>query len=302
MKTQPQPGRHATRNLIIFAVVTLSAGWLGAFLNNATEAPDPAQGLGTLVWLLLPMITALLLRAFGGDGWKDAGLRPHFKSAWMGYVLALLVFPLLSIVVFGLGLSAGAFSAAGFQTQGVSTFVSLVAVAFISSFVKNIFEEFAWRGYLSGRFASLKLNPIVNHLFTGIIWAGWHIPYWLFFVNIGQFSSLDLPAYLVVSVLTLVATAITYGELRLLTDSVWPAVILHSVANAITATFLLNGFIELNGLPGIILSPGNDGILHSILFTLIGIGLFLYRTRNVSRTDPVATKVETRHVASLPKE
>jgi membrane protease YdiL (CAAX protease family) len=227
------------------------------------------------------MITGLLLRAFGGDGWKDAGLAPNLKQSWVGYLVAFLIFPLVSVVVFGLGLSVGAFSAPGFQSQGLSAFVSLVAIAFVSGFIKNIFEEFAWRGYLTPRFEALKLHPLANHLLTGIIWAAWHIPYWLLFVDISQFSSLSKPALVVVGTLTLIATSITYGELRLLTKSVWPAVVLHTVANAITATFLLNGFIELNGNLGVLLSPGNDGIIHSILFTFIGFVLYQYRTRNL---------------------
>ncbi len=274
-----QLGKHAQRNLIIFAVVTASAGWIGAVLNRLTEAPDPQQGLGTLVWLVLPLATGLLLRAFGGDGWRDAGLRPNLPSGWLWYAAAILIFPVISVVMFGVGSLVGAFTADGFATQGLGAFVSLVAVAFVSSIIKNIFEEFAWRGYLTGRLAALGLHPLLNHLLTGIIWASWHIPYWLFFVDVQQFSALGLPGFIVVGVPTLVITAITYGELRLLSRSVWPAVILHSAANAITATFLLNGFINLQGLSGVVFSPGNDGIIHSILFALAGVGLYEYRKR-----------------------
>jgi membrane protease YdiL (CAAX protease family) len=150
-------------------------------------------------------------------------------------------------------------------------------MAFAASFVKNIFEEFAWRGYLTARFDALGLNPFLNHLLTGLIWAGWHVPYWLFIVDVQAFTSLDTATFIVVGMLTLSVTAITYGELRLLSQSVWPAVILHSVANAITATLLLDGFVELQGALGVVFSPGNDGILHSVLFALIGVGLHLYR-------------------------
>ena len=82
-------------------------------------------------------------------------------------------------------------------------------------------------------------------------------------------------------ILTVVVTAITYGELRLLSQSVWTAVILHSMANAITVTLLLEGFVELEGTLGVVFSPGNDGILHSALFALIGVSLYQYRRRHV---------------------
>jgi membrane protease YdiL (CAAX protease family) len=277
---QSQPNRQSIRNLIVFTAATLGIGWLGIALDRATEAANPQQGLGILLWILIPTGTGLLLRALGGDGWQDAGLQPNLKSGGRWYVAAVLIFPLASLLTLGLGSVFEAFSFPGFAAQGVGAFVSLVAVAFASSFVKNIFEEFAWRSYLTARFDALKLNPFVNHLLTGLIWAGWHIPYWLYFVDVQQFTSLSLPVFIVLGILILAITAITYGELRLLSNSVWPAVILHSVANAITAALLLNGFVHPNSRVGVVFSPGNDGVIHSILFTLIGVGLYQYRMKN----------------------
>ena len=280
---QSQSRGHIIRNLVIFALATLGAGWLGVVVNNATQAPNPQQGLGSLLWILIPVVTGLLLRALGGDGWGDSGLRPHIRSGWVYYSVALLVFPLVSLLVFGLGYAFGAFSAQGFATQGLGAFGSLGVASFAASFVKNIFEEFAWRGYLTARFEALNIHPFINHLLTGLIWAGWHIPYWLYMTDVQQFTTLSKPAFVFVGVLVLLITTITYGEIRLLSNSVWPAVILHSVANAITATFLLDGFIKLNGGLGIVLSPGNDGIVHSILFGLVGFGLYRYR-RNITQS------------------
>ena len=63
-----------TRNLFIFAFFTAGGGWLGIWLNNITgNTNPPMQSLGALVWLTSPLLVGFLLRAFGGDGWKDAG-------------------------------------------------------------------------------------------------------------------------------------------------------------------------------------------------------------------------------------
>lgn len=264
------------RNLILFTLVTLSAGWVGAALDRAVGTPDPQQGLGILLWILLPTVTGLLLRAFGGDGWQDAGVNPRLVTGWRWYGVAILLFPLLSLLLLGIGPLVGAFTLPGFASQGAGAFLSLTAIAVLASFGKNIFEEFAWRGYLTPRFAARRLPHLFNHLLTGLIWAGWHIPYWLFFVNVQTFSTLSPPAFMGLGIVTLIITAITYGELRLWSRSVWPAVVLHSVANGVTATFLLNGFVQLNGGLGILFSPGNDGIVHSLLFALVGLGLYRY--------------------------
>jgi len=42
------------RNLSIFSVVTLSAGFVGLALDQAAPSGDPQPGLGILLWLVAP--------------------------------------------------------------------------------------------------------------------------------------------------------------------------------------------------------------------------------------------------------
>ena len=269
-----------TRNLIIFTVATLGAGFLGVALDNAAPSRDAQGTLGMLLWLVTPLATALLLRAFGGDGWQDFGLKLNLRSGWRWYLAALLIVPLVVVLTLGLGAVFGALSLSGFARQGFGAFLSLIGIAFVSSLVKNIFEEFAWRGYLTPRFEALKLNPFAGYLLTGLIWAGWHVPYYLYFLNrevLQSHTTLSLGAFIVLAFLLLPLNAITFGELRLLSKSVWPAWLMHSVENAISLTLLSNGFVELNGGVGVVFSPGVAGIVFTILFALIGIGLYQYR-------------------------
>jgi membrane protease YdiL (CAAX protease family) len=296
MKTQKQLRRRNLLNLAVFTAAALGIGWLGIALDRTMENPNPQQGLGILVWILGPMAAGLLLRTFGGDGWSDSGIRPNLKSAGVWYLAALLAFPLASLTTFGIGFLAGAFTLPGFESQGVDAFLALALAAFAALLAKNIFEEFAWRGYLTPRFEALGIHPMINHLLTGLIWAAWHIPYWLYFADrmqVRQFTSLDMPAFILQAFLIMIPTAVTFGEIRLLSRSVWPTVVLHSVANAVTQTLLFQGFIKLNGGLGILLSPGNDGIVCCILFGLIGLGLYLYRTKKTNR-DAAPMTIETR--------
>jgi len=269
------------RNLVIFALVSLGGGFLGMVLDRLNPPEDPMQGLGVLFWLVSPLAGNLLLRALGGDGWQDFGLKPNFKEGWIWYLAALLIVPLVVLITMGLGTLFGAISLAGFAKLGFSAFLPLVAAAFSGAMVKNIFEEFAWRGYLTPRFEAINLHPFLNSMLTGIIWAGWHIPYYLYFLDrsvLEAHTSLNLSAFILLAFVQLPFQALAYGELRLLSESLWPVWLLHNVANAISLPLLSVGFVTLKpGLGGVFLSPGTEGIVHALLMGLFGLGLYFFR-------------------------
>lgn len=52
--------KSATRNIFIFALVSLTCGFVGQALNNLYGPADPMQSLGTLVWLVSPLLAGLL--------------------------------------------------------------------------------------------------------------------------------------------------------------------------------------------------------------------------------------------------
>lgn len=68
--------KRSILNIVIFAVVTIGAGFFGAWINRQIPVSDPMQSLGILIWLVTPLLANLLLRLLGGDGWKDFGLNP----------------------------------------------------------------------------------------------------------------------------------------------------------------------------------------------------------------------------------
>jgi len=279
------------RNLIIFSVASLSGGFVGIALDQLAPPANRMEGLGVLVWLVTPLLTNILLRAFGGDGWQDLGWQLHLRSSWVWYGVALFSLPLVMGVVLGLGALSGALDTAGLAARGWGPYLALAGAAFGGALVKNIFEEFAWRGYLTPRFAELQLRPWMAYLLTGFIWAGWHVPYYLYFLDplvLQSHTPLPLPAFMAVAFVLLPFHALTYGELRLLSGSTWPAWLLHTVANALSLPLLSDGFVTLRGGAGVLLSPGTEGILFTLLFALIGVGLYQYRTRSVGRRQRAA--------------
>jgi hypothetical protein len=258
-------------------------------LDGLSPPQNPMEGLGILVWLVSPLAAHLILRAVAGDGWKDFGIRPNLKSGWVWYMVALLLAPLATLMTLALGAVAGAVSFSGFAEQGYGAFLPQVGGVFVAVMVKNVFEEFAWRGYLTPRFEALGLHPIANSIFTGFIWAGWHVPYYLYFLDRAELqanTSLSVSAFISMSFLVLPFHAFAYGELRLASKTVWTAWLLHNVSNAISLPLLSSAFVVLaGGYADVFLSPGTAGILYSLLIGLAGYGFYRYRTANSLRSE-----------------
>ena len=264
------------RNIMIVSVITVGGGWLGIWLNNVTgNTMPPMQSLGALIWLTSPALSGFALRTFGGDGWKDSGFGFHLLSSWKWYLAGILVYPLAALLTFGLGALFGIISADGFDG-----YLSAAGVMFVGSLMKNIFEEFAWRGYLTPRLDAAKVHPILNHLIVGILWWSWHLPYYYYFLDRSILASsitTSIPVFLAIGLFVMFPTAILFGELRLVGRSVWPVFVLHNVINALSMPLLINGFIKVNGPLGAVFTPTNEGIITSILFGAAGLVIYKFR-------------------------
>jgi hypothetical protein len=273
-----------SRNILIVALFAIGGGWLGIWLNSVTgNTQPPMQSLGVLVWLTTPALAGIFLRAFGGDGWKDAGLGLNLVSGWIWYLVAILVYPLASFLTFSLGAALGIVRTDGFAAQGFRAYLTVAGTMFVGSLMKNIFEEFAWRGYLTPRLDAAKVHPMVNHLIVSIIWMSWHLPYYYYYLDRTALNSAvttSIPVFILTGYLVMFPTAILFGELRLLSKSVWPVFILHNVINALSTPLLINGFLKLNGPLGFIFTPTNEGIVTSILFGVAGWMLYQNRMKH----------------------
>lgn len=278
MNTQNNKG--AIRNPIIFVLAINIIGWLAYLFAQGGGTPE-AQGLGLLVWLVSPLLISILLRLFTKD-WKDIGIKPNLKGNGKWYAFSILVYPVVVAIVLLIGLLFGGISVTDFSA---SLFVQAIAVSLAAHFVKNIFEEFAWRGYLTPKVNSTGINTVAGHLLVGFIWGTWHIPYWLALVDsamLDSFTTQSLAVYVPMAVLGTTAAGIIFGEIRLITGSTWPALIMHTVNNAVITVVLTGGFFQVARQTEFLFTPGMEGILGIVLITLAG--LWLYRQR-IQQTD-----------------
>lgn len=241
----------------------------------------PTESLGMLLWLVAPASTALLLRAFGGDGWADAGLKPNFRGNGIWYVVAFLVYPVLTALALAISGSLQLITFSGFSFASLLIIVQTFIVGIVPQFVKNIFEESAWRGYLAPKVYALGFHDYLGHLLVGFIWGAWHIPYYLFFLDrslLQDFTALPVAVFIPLSIVVMMVWAIVYGEIRLLTGSIWPLVLMHMVEDALVNQLILEKHIVFTPETELLASPVN-GAISLLLFLALGIALNRYRNR-----------------------
>jgi hypothetical protein len=206
--------RQVVRNLIIYTVGVMTLSTVGGIvLAGGAE-------VGALVFVIGPLLMAVLLRTFGGDGWTDAGLR---LGALRWYPFAFLIFP----VTFGLILGGGALTGSIAFTGTVGALLTAAALELAPRLVFAGFEEWGWRGYLEPRLAAFGVPDLRCHFLVGLIWAVWHIPYIL---NTPGYSELPPLVFAPLLLGSVMAMAVVYGQLRRASGSVWPVVIAHAGA------------------------------------------------------------------------
>jgi membrane protease YdiL (CAAX protease family) len=279
MNGADQSRRITIRNITIFGIAVLSVGWIGHGLDVLMKNPS-SESLGMLLWIVTPLGVCLLLRAFAGGGWRDFGIKLNFKGNLMGYSIAVLVFPVVTAIILIIGKVSGFILFPDFSIGAFGAFLQVFALALLPGFFKNIFEEFAWRGYLTPKVHSLRLNDYAGHLIVGLIWALWHIPYYLFFLDralLKNYTTLSLAVFIPLALLTIVSYSLVFGEIRLLTNSIWPVLLMHAIEDALVNPLLVEEFVKVKPEAEFFFSPGVS-VLVIIFFATTGI--FLHKLRH----------------------
>jgi len=267
------PAASPLTRLVVFSVVTLGSGWIGLLVNNALGIPHSMQSLGTLIWIMTPVLAGAVMAL------SDPSLRRSYVASWLpgrlrAYGVALAAFPLSFAVAIAVGWAAG-----WLTPTGLGAFGGVVAANVAGTVLKNVAEEGAWRGYLAPALISRKLSDPWVWLISGMIWSLWHIPYygWLLDESLTR-SVYDVPpiVYALMTVPIMICWAPLFTELRVLSGSIWPGLIAHSIAN------LSQIPLSKGGLP---ITPGWEllvsplvGVIPNAIILAAGLGLWARRT------------------------
>lgn len=268
--------KKTIRNILIFSVLVNVVAWLGPLLGGDPNSP----GLGFLVWGTAPIIVSLLMRTVTRD-WSDLGIKPAFRKNLRWYIVSLLAYPVAIAFTLFVG---SLISATSFTNFSFGSFVQALLPALVIFFLFAIFEEVGWRGYLAPKMYSLGINTFLAHALVAVVWAAWHLPY---IYQLSNYTSEGLATYIPRLFLGAFAFSIVYGEIRILADTFWPAVLMHWVGNSI-ANPLVAGFVVFATGREYLGSIGVDGIIMIIFFSLLGAALNRYRSKQASGFDPVA--------------
>ncbi len=274
--TTNQIKRRNIRNIIIFVFVALTSGWLGVIVDRFVESSSESESPGMGIWLVLPLLTVIALRCFAGDGWKDLRIRPRFKGNTKWYVVALSIYPLVTAIVLVIGKVLGWIDFANFRTD---VYLAGFVAALLPSFVKNIFEESVWRGYLTTKLLNEKIKDRWLYLIVGGIWGLWHLPYYLYFLpqaDMYRILPVGRLAFALIAVVSMICWTVMFVELFRLTKSIWLVVLLHTIEDSLINHLVIDAHIAIASGKEFLISPVS-GIVTSCLY--LGVGLLLRRRR-----------------------
>lgn len=265
-----QIDKKTIRSTSIFILVALASGWLGLLIDRFIEPQPDNESLGMGVWLILPLLSTILLRLFAGDGWKDIGLKPYFKGNFKWYFISLIIFPVVTVLILAIGKALGWISFSNFRTD---VFIAGFTSTLLVNFIKNIFEESVWRGYLAAKLLKLKLKDIWIYLIVGGVWGAWHLPYYLFFLpesDMYKVLPVDRFAFAAMAIVTMICWSIMFVELYRITKTIWPVVLLHMIEDSLINHLVIDGHILIASGKEILISPVT-GIITSAFYLIVGL-------------------------------
>ena len=272
--------QQTIRNIIIFTMLVNGLAWLGPLLGGSPAEP----GLGFFVWGMAPLLAALIMKLALRDK-VSLGLKPNLRGNGRFYLLSILLYPLTIGIVMAVGRLFGAIT---LTTMPAADLIAALIPLAVTYLIFALFEEFGWRGYLSPKVYSVN-DGLLGHAVVGVIWASWHFPYMR---ALWSHTSEGLATLLPRFVLGVIIFAIVYGEIRLRTQSVWPAVLMHWLGNTF-ANGLLTTIVALVPGRAWLGSFGVEGVLMIALVGLVGGVLFVRRKKTVGMETAASASLST---------
>jgi membrane protease YdiL (CAAX protease family) len=236
---------------LVIEVAMLRAGGL--------EAAGALPVLG-LMWT--PGLVALGMRAAKLRGLPELGFRlPAKRWLLIGYLLPLAVALVSYGAAWATGLAPVRVPEAWAARIVPLTILVNATVGFAIGCVFALGEEIGWRGLMVPLLVRSGVRaPLVV---SGIVWGAWHTPLILF----GDYATSARPAVsAALFMVSVTGAAVSIGWVRVVSGSVWPAMVLHASHNA----FFQSVFDRLTGeSPTSRLAVGESGALPALVYAAL---------------------------------
>jgi CAAX protease family protein len=214
--------------------------WLPA-IRSGQPLAVVMQGREVLPILLATLAPSLVAIVLAGVEHGRRGIgellgqatRWRFGVGW--YAVAIFLMPL----VWAISLAIGSMLAAGAPQVQLDVLIPLAAIG----------EEFGWRGYALPRL-QLRMRSLPASLLIGVLWAGWHLPYFAFP------DAHPLPF----------ALGFSLFAAGIISDSVLATWIYNSTGGSVLATMLYHHSIHVASIIPVI-----PGVLGGVIFALVNV-------------------------------
>jgi membrane protease YdiL (CAAX protease family) len=261
------------RSILLFVLITfvLSAILEGIIASQGTL--DASGGMYTLLLMWSPAAAALLVRQIGRM--PEPVISRRLGSAGclaLGYLLPI-----------GYGLVAYAAiwltGIAPFQNKLTPQLIGFVLVGSVGGIFSSLGEEIGWRGFLVPQLSRIT-GFVPTALISGAIWAVWHYP-----ILLTTDYNHGTPGLYSLGMFTILVLGLSFifTWLRLRSNSIWPAVLLHTSHNV----FILHFFAPLTAdTPLAPYFTGETGAALMVTSVLLAI-LFWRLSRKIPAPQPV---------------
>jgi membrane protease YdiL (CAAX protease family) len=167
---------------IIWIPLTLAHFGIGPF-----KIAEDLSSIIRLLGVMMPMISALLLTSIYGGRPAVRVVLSRLKIWRVGkkwWVAVLLVYPSLLILA---GIVYNLFhmqpALALLQVTAGTLFANILFLA-----IASLGEEIGWRGVALPSLLE-RYQPLPASLILGIIWATWHLPFWILLDTLSQYGA-----------------------------------------------------------------------------------------------------------------
>lgn len=208
------------KSIVVFLVITFFLSSICYYMRIA--GGDKAAGM-TSILMWCPGIAAIIVRLIYYRKEKVLGWNGcRMKYIWMAIGIPML-YLFLSYGIYWLVIRSS--FTGKIYTDSIVTLLLLIP----SSIITATGEEIGWRGFLLPKMTEV-FSLKVTILICGLIWAIWHFP--LMLAGLYESGTTTWYQLTMFAVQTVSMTAIL-AYVRLKSNSVWPAILLHASHNYI---------------------------------------------------------------------